>query len=261
MLHAITRKVSPSIADCELTHLPRQEIDLARAVEQHARYQALLAELGVVIVELPPLPGCPDAVFVEDTCVILDEVAIVATMGSAARRRETAGLASFLSRYRSVLELPLPGTLDGGDVLRIGRTLYVGISGRTNERGSKLLRRAIEPFGYVVAPVAMQGCLHLKTACTYLGRNVLLANPAWVGRKAIPGLDVIETHPDEPFGANALPVGDHLVYPAGFPRTLERLQRNGFQAVTADVSELQKAEAGVTCMCVLFDHAGAGRRQ
>src|SRR5262245_5698765 len=145
MLHAMTREVSPTLPSCELTHLPRQRIDVARAVLQHQTYIDLLAELGATMVPLPPLPDCPDAVFVEDTCVVLDEIALVVPMGCEARRRETEGLATLLARYRAVVKLSPSGRLDGGDVLRVGTTLYVGLSGRTDALGCELLRLAAEP--------------------------------------------------------------------------------------------------------------------
>jgi dimethylargininase len=253
MLHAMTREVSPTLAACELTHLPRQRIDVTRAALQHQIYLALLAELGATIVPLPPLPDCPDAVFVEDTCVVLDEIAIVAPMGCDARRRETEGLAAILAQYRPVVELRPSGRLDGGDVLRVGTTLYVGLSGRTNAEGCELLRCAAAPHGYRIVPVAIQGCLHLRSGCTSLGGDVLLANRTWIDTRAMAGMEVIDTSGDEPFAANALRIGDTLVYPTGFPRTQETLQRQGFQLRTIDISELQKAEAGLTCLSVVFD--------
>jgi dimethylargininase len=252
MLHALVREVSPTIVDCQLTHLPRQAIDFQRARQQHAAYTDLLAELGVRPVHLPPLPHCPDAVFVEDTCLVLDEVAVILPMGCIARRAELEGLAPVLSRYRPVVSLDPSGSLDGGDVLRVGRTLYVGLSARTDLAGCELLRRAVAPHGYRTVAVPVTGCLHLKSACSCLGSETLLVNRAWVDPAALPPLNVIDTAPEEPRAANTLRVGDALVCADGFPRTLERLRRQGFEPRTIDVSELQKAEAGLTCTSVLF---------
>src|SRR5262249_21342057 len=151
-----------------------------------------------------------------------------APMGCDARRRETEGLAAVLARYRRIVELSTSGRLDGGDVLRVGATLYIGLSGRTNAQGCELLRLAAEPHGYRVVPVTTRSCLHLKSACTWLGGDVLLANRSWVDTRALAGMNVIDTSEEEPFAANALRIGDTVVYPAGFPRTQETLQRQGF---------------------------------
>ncbi|MEO5818820.1 MAG: dimethylargininase, partial [Gemmatimonadaceae bacterium] len=160
---ALTRPVSPTLADCELTHLERVVIDVERAAQQHAAYEALLESLGADIVRAAAAPDHPDAVFVEDTAIVLDEIAVITRPGAASRRGELDAVASLLSAYRVLLTLTDPATLDGGDVIRMGRTLYVGRSGRTNEAGIEQLRRLIAPHDYRVVPVDFAGCLHLKS--------------------------------------------------------------------------------------------------
>ncbi|HET9984126.1 MAG TPA: N(G),N(G)-dimethylarginine dimethylaminohydrolase [Longimicrobiales bacterium] len=250
---ALTRAVSPEIARCELTHLDREPIDLARAAEQHAAYEHALWELGCEVRRVRPAPELPDAVFVEDAAVVLDEIAIITRPGAESRRPETAAVADALREYRPIRAIEAPGTLDGGDVLRIGRTLWVGASSRTNADGIAQLRELLRPFGYRVEGVAVEGALHLKTAATLVAPDLLLVNPAWLPATALDGMARVAVDPAEPFGANALLVGTRALYPAAFPRTLERLQRHGAAVLTVDASELAKAEGGVTCCCIVFE--------
>jgi dimethylargininase len=172
-LTAIVREVSSSINDCELSFHARQPIDVPKAIAQHKAYRDCLAELGVRIVSLPAEPGLPDAVFVEDPAIVVDEVAIIANMGAPSRRPEAQSLADALSRYRPLKFLLNPATLDGGDVLRIDRSVFVGLSRRTNQEGIAQLRDLLEPYGYHVRPVEVRGCLHLKSGCSYIGNNTV----------------------------------------------------------------------------------------
>jgi dimethylargininase len=254
---ALTRPVSPSIARCELTHLGRVPIDLARAEAQHAAYEGTLGALGCRVVRVPGAPDLPDAVFVEDAAVVLEEVAIVTRPGAASRRPETAAVADTLARYREVRAVTDPATLEGGDVLRAGRTLFVGQSSRTNEAGLAQLRDHVAGFGYRVVPVPIRGCLHLKSAVTLVAPGTFLVQPDWVSREHFEAATFIEVDPREPFAANALLVGDHVIHPNAFARTRARLEAHGVRVLTVDVSELQKAEGAVTCCSVVFE-AGRG---
>lgn len=253
MLNAITREVSPSLGHCELSYVPRVDIDVALARAQHYRYQQALAALGCRVITLPAEDDLPDAVFVEDVALVLDEVAVMTRPGTASRRPEGASVASTLSQYRPLLSIESPGTLEGGDMMRVGRTIYVGQSARTNASGIEQLSRLLADFGYAVRPVAMSGCLHLKSAVTLVADGTLLVHPGWVDRNAFPEFRVIEIDPDEPHAANTLRVGSGLIYPSCFPRTQERLSQAGIAASTVDVSELQKAEGAVTCCSLIFE--------
>ncbi len=253
MLTFIVRPPSEALARCELSELERQPIDITQALAQHRAYCHQVAVLGGRIVELAPEPTLPDAVFVEDVAVVLDELAILTRPGVASRRPEVAAIAEVLEPFRSLVRIEPPATLEGGDVLAVDRTLYVGLSGRTNQAGCEQLRWAVRPHGYQVVSLQPQGCLHLKTACTYLGQETFLLNPRWVDPQPLTARQFIEVHPDEPYGANTLPLGDTVLMPNGFPRTTERVRRAGFRVQTLDVSELQKAEAGLTCMSLRFD--------
>ena len=251
------RALSPRLAECELTHLSARPIDVARAVEQHAGYARALADAGFALNWLPALPDSPDGVFVEDTALILGRHAIVTRPGAASRAGETASTATGLAGDLTVHRLAA-GTLDGGDVLRIGRTLYVGRSARTSDEGIAALADAAGPLGYGVVPVAAKGCLHLKSAVTFAGLDgagvpVLLYNSDWIS--AAPFADVEPVAVTEPEAANALRAGATLLVSAAAPRAAAMLSGRGFDVVALDVSELHKAEAGLTCMSLIADRA------
>jgi dimethylargininase len=248
---AITRSPSASLQECELTFLERTPIDFDRACAQHAAYRDALAVAGAQVVLLPALDHLSDAVFVEDTAIVLESMAILSPMGAASRRPESAAMGEVLARYRPVHRLTAPATLDGGDVMRVGRTLYVGQTARTNAAAIEQLRALIGPAGYRVVGVSVTGCLHLKSAVTALGDDRVLVNPDWVAPETFTGVTVLTVDPDEPFGANALPVGGVTIVPASAPRTGQRLARAGLVPVAVDVSEFEKAEAAVTCLSIL----------
>jgi dimethylargininase len=252
-LVALTRPVSSAIADCELTHLEHVPIDVQRARVQHAAYASALRDRDCRVVTLPAAHDLPDSVFVEDTAIVLDEIAIITRPGAPSRRAEVATVAAELAHHRPVTRMQSPATLDGGDVLRIGRTLFVGASSRTGSDGIAALRTAAEPFGYRVVPVPLTGCLHLKTAATAIADDRLLVNPQWVDTGAFGNVQRIEIAAHEPFAGNALLVGDHVIYPSAFPATYERLVSAGLTVHTVDVSELAKAEGGVTCCSIVFE--------
>jgi len=253
VLIALTRPVSPTLAHCELTHLAREPIDVARATAQHEAYQQCLSGLGATILALPSAPELPDAVFVEDTAIVLAEIAVITRPGARSRQAETRAVANLLSAYRPLRFLTAPATLDGGDVLQIGRTLYVGPSTRTNQAGIAQLGRLLAPYDYQVLPVQFTGCLHLKSAVTRIADHTLLANPAWVSPAALPGLEVLPVDDSEPYAANALRLAETVIHPAQFPRTRDLLIARGFEVTPIDCSELAKAEGGVTCCSLLFD--------
>jgi dimethylargininase len=251
-LVAITRQVSPAVEQCELTHLERQPIDLQRAQAQHREYEEALRSLGVQVVSLPPLPDLPDSVLVEDAAIVLDECAIITRPGADSRRAEAELIAQGLSPYRKLFRIQSPATVDGGDVLVVGKTMFVGISSRSNRAAIEQMQAILFPFGYAVRGVEVTGCLHLKSAVTQVGKNLLLVNPAWVEKKNFPGMEFIEIAPSEPYAANAVFVGENVVYPSAFPETRKRLESAGIKLVVVDASELAKAEGAVTCCSILF---------
>jgi dimethylargininase len=252
MMVALVREVSAAIDRCELTHLSREPIDLLLARAQHESYGRRLAEAGCRVECLAAGADMPDSVFIEDIAVVLDEIAVIARPGAASRRSETSGVAEALRRYRPLHPIESPGTLDGGDVLRVGRYVFVGRSRRTNQAGIDQLCRLLTPYGYDVVPVDVRACLHLKSAVTAVGADLLLINRTWLPAEPFSGFDAVEVHPGEPAAANALRVGDRIVYPSAFPRTLERLERRGLSVRTVDASEVAKAEGAVTCCSLIF---------
>jgi len=252
MLIAITREVSPAIARCALTHLERRPIDYELACAQHRAYVQCLNRLGCEVITLPAEPDLPDSVFVEDTAIVLDELAVITRPGHEMRRRETPSIEETLRPYRPIERIEAPATLDGGDVLIVGRTIYVGLSQRTSKAGAAALQRILAPHGYSIRGLPIDACLHLKSACTYVGRKTLLINRRWVDGEAFGGLDLLDVHEDEPDAANALLVQDTLIYPDAYPKTRRRIQGWGFALEAIDLSELAKAEGAVTCCSLIF---------
>ncbi len=252
MWNVIARAVSPSLERCELSHIERAPIDVARACVQHQEYLRALESVGCRVMTLPVEPDLPDSVFVEDVAIVLDELAVMTRPGAPSRRPEVASVARLLHDYRLLETIEAPATLDGGDVLSIGRTLYVGQSARSNPEGIVQLRDLLAPRGYAVEGVVTRDCLHLKSAVTALSDDCVLLQPAWVNRARFAGFRVIEVDPAEAHAANVLRIGDALIMPANFPRTRQRLLDAGFKVTAVDVSELQKAEGAVTCCSLVF---------
>ena len=253
MLIAITRKVSSSLANCELSYIPRQPIDLEKARAQHKAYEDLLDRLGARVLSLPEERDLPDSMFVEDPAIVFDEVAAICPLGTEARRKETPSLAAALEPYRKLAYVKLPGTLEGGDVLRVGKKVFAGASKRSNPEGIRQMAVIAGKYGYELTAVPVTGCLHLKSAVTFLGRKTLLANRMWFESARLAGFEWIEVDPSEPQAGNALTIGETVVFPASFPKTRERIEARGFKVVSLDISELQKAESALTCSSLLFE--------
>jgi dimethylargininase len=253
MLIAITRDVSPSIVNCELTHVDRVPIDVEQARVQHRAYEHALVDAGCALVRVEAASDCPDAVFVEDTAIVFESLAVIARPGAESRRLETAAVVDTLRPYRELVFITAPATIDGGDVLTAGRDVFVGVSSRTNTAAVDQMRTALGPRGYTVHPVTVTGCLHLKSAATALDDETVLINAAWAPRAAFTAFRLVEVDPREPAAANIVRVGERLIYPAAFPRTRERLERAGRRITPVDLSELAKAEGAVTCCSLIFE--------
>jgi dimethylargininase len=250
---AITRKISPNIEMCELTHLERELIDVDEAARQHGIYEECLRSLGCDVLSLAAEEDLPDSVFVEDTAVVVDELAIIARPGVESRRQETASIADALKSYRQLAYIEAPGTLDGGDVQVVGKDVYAGSSTRTNLKGIEQLSSILGPVGYRVIAVPVRSCLHLKAAAGLVAPGTMLINPEWVDREAFRGIRLLEVDPSEPRAASALLVGESVVYPDAFGKTRRRLEQFGISVTTVDLSELAKAESGVTCCSIVFE--------
>ena len=249
---AITRDVSASLADCQLSFVDRNPIDLDKARAQHDAYRQALESLGCTVISLPAQDAMPDAVFVEDVAVVVDELAVMTRPGAPSRRAEGASVAEELAKHRPLRAIEAPGTIDGGDVLRVGRRIFVGLSDRSNAEGVAQLAALVADAGYTVHGVPTRGCLHLKSAVTQVADDTLLIQPEWVDREPFEDFRLIEVDPSEEHAANALRIGPaSVVYPASFPRTQQRLVDAGIAVTPVDLSELQKAEGAVTCCSLL----------
>lgn len=252
-MRAIVRQPSEALSKCALTFLERQKIDFARAERQHAAYVAALRTLGVAVTVLPPEVELPDAVFVEDAALVLDECAVIMRPGIDSRQGETASIARVLKDVRPLITISAPGTAEGGDILRIGRTIFVGRTPRTNDEGIRQLTAAVEPHGYDVVSTAPRGCLHLKSAVTYAGMETVVVNPEWIDVDLFSRWQCIPVAQEEPSAANVLVVGATVHTAASAPATRRKLDALGFDTRELDTSEFEKAEAALTCLSLLFD--------
>ena len=252
MLTAITREVNAALGNSERTFLPRVRIDIDLALQQHQQYQSVLSSLGCEIVTLPTEPGLADSVFIEDTAMVLDEIAVLCRPGAASRQPEVAGVESVLQQYRTLASIQPPGTLDGGDLLRVGKVIYAGLSTRSNQSGIEQLRSIVADYGFSVKTVETTKCLHLKSAVSEVAAGSLLINPDWISRSVFRDCDLIDVDKKEAHAANALRVGRSVIYPSSFPRTMEKLVACDIGVTPVNVSELQKAEGAVTCCSLIF---------
>jgi dimethylargininase len=228
---------------------------MERAQDEHVGYERVLERLGCEVRRLPAAPGCPDSVFIEDTAVVLPEIAVVCRPGAPSRLGEVDGVARALAEYRRLAHIVSPGTLDGGDVLRIDNHLYVGLSRRTNVEGIRQLTRIVTPHGYRVVRMPVSACLHLKSAVSTIPGAVLV-NPDWVEPSFFGTVKTICVDSAEPFAANVLSIGDTVILARHHPRTRRRLKSLGLCTVSVSLRELAKAEGGVTCCSLILENGG-----
>lgn len=259
MLIGLTHNVSPRIADCELTYVTRAPINYERAVRQHKEYCGLLSFYGIKVVQLSGSLESPDSCFFEDTAIVVDEVAVLASMGAASRRVERAAARKTLSLYRPLASIDLPATIDGGDVVKVGKTVFVGLSRRTNALGAEELERILRPLGYEVVRVRVNGSLHLTTACSALDEESLLVNRHWLDTEAFRGLRLLYVPEDEPWAANTLRFGDTVCLESGAPKTAEIVRAVNPRIEIIDISEFRKAEGSLTCLSIIFNDTAKER--
>lgn len=252
MTIAITREISPRFNECEITHIERTPIDINVARAQHEDYVQALRHLECEVLELPVELNLPDSVFVEDTAFILPEVAVITRPGADSRKPETESIIRALSPLKRLVSIQEPATIDGGDVLVLGKRIFVGLSTRSNQEAIDQLNSLLGEYGYIVIGVQLHDCLHLKSAVSRLDDHTLLINKNWLDTHHFTDFRLIEVHPDEPFAANCLPVGGTIIYPTTFPKTCVRLEEAGYNVLTIDVSELAKAEGAVTCCSLII---------
>ncbi len=236
----------------ERTYADDQPIDGGLAVAQHAAYEDALRRCGARVVPLPASRDLPDCVFVEDTAIVLDEIAVMMSMGAASRRDEVPAVEAALREFRGIERVQLPATIDGGDVVRSGRDVFVGLSQRTNDAGVEALRAILSPFGYSVAGVPVLRCLHLKSACSALPDGRLLVNADLIDPSPL-NRGLIAVPKAEPLAGDVLVIGDRIIVSDAFPETCALLTSLGWDVIPVSVSEFAKAEGGVTCLSLVFD--------
>jgi dimethylargininase len=252
-LIGITHVPSPRLQHGERTYVGVARVDYLLALEQHAAYCDALQACGVDVTTLDVNRNLPDCVFVEDTAIVLDELAVMMSMGAESRRGEPAGIERTLRSNRDIDRVNLPATIDGGDVVRSGRTLYVGESPRTNSAGIAALRDVVRRYGYEVTGVPVLQCLHLKTACSALPDGRLLVNREWIDVAPLPISQLLDVPATEPWAGDVLVIGDHIIASDAFPETADLLERSGFGVRPVAVSEFAKVEGGVTCLSLVFN--------
>lgn len=251
---AITRDVSPRFNECELTHIDRTPIDVNVARSQHHGYIQAIKEIGFAVLELPAEPDLPDSVFVEDTAVVLPEVALITKPGADSRKPETESITQALRPYRPLVFIESPGSLDGGDVLVLGKKIFVGMSTRSNMHAIEQMNQLLGKYGYTTWGVEMHDCLHLKTAVTRVDDKTLLINRNWVDVENFEGFELIDVDESEPFAANCLPLGDSIIFAVTFPKTAAKLTAGGYKIKPVIVDELAKAEGAVTCCSLIIEN-------
>jgi len=249
---AVTRELTAAIGNCELTFLHRSAIDFGLAQQQHRDYQSALSSLGCEVVVVPAPPGLADSVFIEDTALVLDDIAVMLRPGVASRQPEVAGVAEVLQQYKPLKAIEPPCTIDGGDLLRVGNRIFAGLSTRSNQSGIQQLRDIVSDFGMTVETVETTKCLHLKSAVSEVAPGTLLINTDWISSLAFKDFEMIPVDKEETHAANALRIGKNLIYPSSFPRTMDALVNRGIDVLPVDLTELQKAEGAVTCCSLIF---------
>jgi len=235
----------------ERTFVSREPIDTLKALAQHAAYRAALASCGFAVQVIEADSSLPDCAFVEDCAIVLPDAALICRLGAESREREVDAVADELSKYRQAVRVDQPATIEGGDAVRFGDRILVGRSCRTNSDGIEELRRLAEPMGFAVTECTVHGCLHLKTACTFLPDGSLLANQDWIDLPR--GVEVLRVADGEPWAGNILLAGQTIIAAGNQPKTNRLLRNRGFDIVEVDISEFQKAEGGVTCLSILIE--------
>lgn len=247
---ALINRPSPALERGERTYVGHDAIDFDLALRQHAKYADALRRCGATVTTLEVNQELADGVFVEDTAIVLDELAVLMSPGAASRRPEVAAIEEALRPHREIARIDLPGTIDGGDVVHAGRDLYVGLSPRTNAEGIAALREIVGRYGYRVTAIPVRQCLHLKTACSALPDGRFLVNPEWIDVSPLPNTRLLPVPVDEPWSGDVLAIDEHIILSDAFPKTAELLE--AFDVVPVSVSEFAKAEGGVTCLSLVF---------
>jgi len=249
--HAITRRPGADFA-AGLTTSNLGPPDYQLMIQQHTAYADTLTSFGLEVIELDPLPGYPDAYFVEDTAIVTPDVAVITRPGARSRRGEGKAVEPVLAQYRRIERIHAPGTVDGGDVLAAGTHFFIGISHRTNKQGAQQLGRILERYGNTWKSVPVTSGLHLKSSINYVGNNTLLVTREFSDLSLLEGYEKIVVDAGEEYAGNTLALNGTLMMPSGFPKTRKKLRAAGYEIVELDVSEARKMDGGLTCMSLRF---------
>ena len=250
--HAIARKPGPNFAQGITTAVNEESPKYETLVNQHKEYISTLKSIGLEVILLNALPDHPDAYFVEDTAVVATDVAVITNPGADARKGEEETIAPVLAQYRKTEKIRPPGTVDGGDILQVGKHFFIGVSERTNHEGAGQLSHILKRYGYTCTIVAVGEGLHFKSSVNYVGQNTLLVTEDFSENAQFEGYDTIVVDSIESYAANTLFINDHLLVPRGYPDTRKKLEMLNFKIIELDTSEVRKMDGGLTCMSLRF---------
>ncbi len=249
--YAVVRK--PGSNFCEgITASNLGQPNYKKSLQQHKAYCGALRKCGLKLIILKPEIRFPDGEFVEDTAVVTEKCAIITRLGAAARRGEEFKIKKVLRKFKKIKIIKPPGTVDGGDILRVGNHFYIDLSERTNKEGAKQLSIILSKYEYTATIIPIKNVLHLKTGIIYIGNNNLISTNDFAKKKEFAKFNIIQTDKDENYSSNCLLVNNFLLIPAGFPKTKEKLQALGYKILEIDMSEFQKMDGGLTCLSILF---------
>jgi dimethylargininase len=248
--YAIVRTVPGSYDRCVTTQAAG--IDVALARRQHAAYCSALEQAGVKLVVLEADDRLPDCCFVEDTVIVVDELAIITRPGAPSRREEVKAVEKAISEFKNIRRILPPGTIDGGDVLQIGMRIFIGLSARTTPDAVEQVHGMVSPLGYEVIPVPVHDTLHLKSAVTALNDSCLVMAAGYFDERLFADFRQLTLPMEETYAANCLCVNDTVIIPSGFPVAKAMIEAEGFSLKELDNSEFRKGDGALTCLSVLF---------
>ena len=226
--------------------------DYKKALQQHGSYCQALRKCGLKLIVLEADLRYPDGPFVEDTAIITEQCAIMTNLGATSRQGEEEKIKEILSEYRTIESIKPPGTVEGGDVLRVDNHFYIGLSQRTNQEGARQLSAMLSKYGFTSSNIPLKSVLHLKSGVNYIGHNNMVAINEFAQRDEFKKFNIIKVDEEESYVANCLLVIDFLLLPKGFPNTKEKIQALGYKILEIEMSEFQKMDGGLTCLSLLW---------
>jgi dimethylargininase len=250
--YAVGRGVPNTYDNCIKPSKFQNKIDVELAKEQHIQYCEILEQLGLSLIPIDSDARFPDCCFVEDTAIVVGDSAIISNMASVSRIGEEEKVKNTLSKYKNIHEINPPGTIDGGDALRIDEKIYIGLSERTNQCALQQVSTFTSGGGYQVIPVEIKHVLHLKSACTYIGNDCVVISPGHFDEKIFSEYHKIIVPKGEAQGANCLSVNGKVLIQRGYPITKKLIENEGFETIEIDVSEFRKGGGSLTCLSIIF---------